>query len=348
MQGHFHFFDLFSGIGGTRIAFERCGGRCIYSCEADPKAREVYFDNFGDMPKEDINNWEMEIPKRKPNVVVAGFPCQTFSMAGKRAGLNDERGQLFFTMANLIEKISPDAFFLENVKGILSHDKGKTFETIMKTLRSMEYYVPDPQIINAKNFGLPQNRERLFFVGFRRDHNINDFIFPTDNGSEKKVLRDIVEKGPVPIKNYLSEGYLKCLKDHKERQKKLGRGYGYCVKDLDEQSSTALVGGMGRERNLIVGAEPEDRTPTTHIRTPVNLENIRRLTPREFSRLQGFPSNFLFENIADTHAYRLFGNSVPIPAVESTAEKIIETLIEKRVIKKYVTRKKYKFYNDER
>ena len=324
----FTFIDLFAGIGGMRIAFQNLGGKCVFSSEIDEQAQKTYAINFGDVPDGDITKInENEIPNH--DILVGGFPCQAFSIAGKRGGFKDTRGTLFFDVARIIKAKQPKAFFLENVKGLTNHRGGKTLATILNVLRNdLGYIVPDPQIMNAKNFGVPQNRERIFIVGFRPDLGIKEEAFsypePTDT---TKTIRDIMEKKPVSAKYYLSTTYLECLEKHKARNEAKGNGFGYEIKDLDGVSNTIVTGGMGRERNLIVDKRLKDFTPVTHIKGEVNRDGIRRMTPREWARLQGFPDNFKIE-VADVSAYKQFGNSVAIPAIQATAKNLIEKIIE--------------------
>lgn len=324
----FTFIDLFAGIGGMRIAFQNLGGKCVFSSEIDEQAQKTYAINFGDVPDGDITKInENDIPDH--DILVGGFPCQAFSIAGKRGGFNDTRGTLFFDVARIIKAKQPKAFFLENVKGLTNHRGGKTLATILNVLRNdLGYIVPEPQIMNAKNFGVPQNRERIFIVGFRPDLGIKEEAFsypePTDT---TKTIRDIMEKKPVSAKYYLSTTYLECLEKHKARNEAKGNGFGYEIKDLDGVSNTIVTGGMGRERNLIVDKRLKDFTPVTHIKGEVNRDGIRRMTPREWARLQGFPDNFKIE-VADVSAYKQFGNSVAIPAIQATAKNLIEKIIE--------------------
>jgi len=168
----FKFIDLFAGIGGFRMAMQNLGGKCIFTSEWDKEAQRTYRANFGEVPFGDITKEQtkMFIPDGF-DVLCAGFPCQAFSIAGKRGGFDDTRGTLFFDVAEIIKKHKPKAIFLENVKGLRSHDKGKTLETILNVLRNdLDYFVPEPQIINAKEYGVPQNRERIYIVGFRKDY----------------------------------------------------------------------------------------------------------------------------------------------------------------------------------
>ena len=324
----FTFIDLFAGIGGMRIAFQNLGGKCVFSSEIDEYAQQTYALNFGEIPDGDITKIdEKEIPNH--DILVGGFPCQAFSIAGKRGGFNDTRGTLFFDVARIIKEKQPKAFFLENVKGLTNHRGGKTLATILNVLRKdLGYIVPEPQIMNAKNFGVPQNRERIFIVGFRADLGITaeDFSYPEATDTTK-CIKDIMEKEPVSAKYYLSTKYLKCLENHKQRNEAKGNGFGYEIKDVNGISNTIVTGGMGRERNLIVDTRLKDFTPVTHIQGEVNRKGIRKMTPREWARLQGFPDNFRIE-VADVRAYKQFGNSVAIPAIQATAKNLIEKIIE--------------------
>jgi len=323
----FTFIDLFAGIGGFRLAMQRLGGHCVFSSEWDKEAQKTYYANFGEIPFGDITKEETKkwVPKTF-DVLCAGFPCQAFSIAGKRGGFNDTRGTLFFDVATIIQRHKPKAIFLENVKGLMNHDKGRTLSTILNTLREdLNYYVPDPQIMNAKYFGVPQNRERIFIVGFRKDLQINDFQYP-EQGNVTKHLKDIVEKKVVNAKYYLSNQYLKTLKEHKARHESKGNGFGYEILDNNGIANAIIVGGMGRERNLVLDFKLKDFTPTTKIKGGINQEGVRRLTPREWARLQGFPDDFRISQVADASAYKQFGNSVAVPAIEATAEKVIEKI----------------------
>lgn len=324
----FTFIDLFAGIGGMRIAFQNLGGKCIFSSEIDEKAQKTYAINFGEVPKGDITKIkEHDIPNH--DILVGGFPCQAFSIAGKRGGFDDTRGTLFFDVARIIKAKQPKAFFLENVKGLTNHRSGKTLATILNVLRNdLGYIVPEPQIINAKNFGVPQNRERIFIIGFRNDLGIKeeDFSYP-DPIDTTKTIRDIMEEKPVSAKYYLSTQYMSGLEKHKKRNEAKGNGFGYEIKNLDGISNTIVTGGMGRERNLIIDKRLKDFTPVTHIKGEVNRKGIRRMTPREWARLQGFPDSFRIE-VADISAYRQFGNSVAIPAIQATAKNLIDKILE--------------------
>ena len=204
----FKFIDLFAGIGGFRLAFQSLGGKCVFTSEWDEQAKKTYRTNFGEIPFGDITKEETKkfIPDDF-DVLCAGFPCQAFSIAGKRGGFEDTRGTLFFDVAEIIRRKRPKAFFLENVKGLVNHDKGRTLSTILNTLREdLGYFVPNPKVMNAKDFGVPQNRERIFIVGFREDLAINDFEYP-EPIKETVAFEDVKEETPVSVKYYLSNQY---------------------------------------------------------------------------------------------------------------------------------------------
>ena len=321
----FTFIDIFAGIGGFRIALQNIGGQCVFSSEIDKYARETYSLNFGEVPHGDITKInEKDVPQH--DILCAGFPCQAFSIAGKRQGFKDKtRGTLFFDLVRIIEEKKPKVFFLENVKGLRSHNKGQTLATILKVLRDdLGYYVPEPQIINAKDFGVPQNRERLFIVGFRQDLNICDFDYPKP--IKKKVsFVDVKEDNEVSVKYYLSTQYQDTLRKHKERHKNKGNGFGYIIIKDDECANAIVVGGMGRERNIVIDKRLTNFTPVTKIKGKVNRNGWRRMTPREWARLQGFPDNFEIQ-VSDMQAYKQFGNSVAIPAIQATAKKLVNII----------------------
>lgn len=331
----FKFIDLFAGIGGFRIAMQNLGGKCVFTSEWDKEAQKTYRANFGEVPFGDITKQRIKnyIPEEF-DLLCAGFPCQAFSIAGKRGGFDDTRGTLFFDVAEIIKKHKPKAIFLENVKGLRSHDKGKTLETILNVLRNdLGYYVPEPQIINAKDFGVPQNRERIYIVGFRQDLNISSFEYPKPLQKNPR-FEDVKERNVPPTKYYLSTQYVQTLVNHKARHENKGNGFGYAIIPDNGIANAIVVGGMGRERNLVLDHRIVDYTPTTHIKGTVNREGIRKMTPREWARLQGFPDNFIIP-VADASAYKQFGNSVAVPAIQATANKILELI----GIKKYAIRK---------
>lgn len=323
----FKFIDLFAGIGGFRIAMQSLGGKCVFTSEWDEQAKKTYQANFGEVPFGDITKEETKrfIPDDF-DVLCAGFPCQAFSIAGKRGGFEDTRGTLFFDVAEIIKRKQPKAIYLENVKGLFNHDKGKTLKTILNVLRNdLGYYVPDPQVLNAKDFGVPQNRERIFIVGFRGDLGINSFEYPKPTKTDA-TFEEVKEESVVSVKYYLSNTYLNTLINHKKRHESKGNGFGYEIIPDTGTANAVVCGGMGRERNLVYDDRLKDFTPVTHIKGEVNREGIRKMTPREWARLQGFPDSFIIP-VADASAYKQFGNSVAVPAIKATAKEIIDKLL---------------------
>ena len=330
----FKFIDLFAGIGGFRLAMQNLGGKCVFTSEWDNEAKKTYKANYGERPFGDITKESTKafIPDGF-DLLCAGFPCQAFSIAGKRGGFEDTRGTLFFDVAEIIKRKEPKAIFLENVKGLRNHNGGKTLATILNVLRNdLGYFVPEPQIINAKDFGVPQNRERIYIVGFRSDLGIDTFEYPKPL-NKKVSFAQVKEKNVPPTKYFLSTQYLQTLINHKERHESKGNGFGYAIIPDDGISNAIVVGGMGRERNLILDHRITDFTPTTHIKGTVNREGIRKMTPREWARLQGFPDKYIIP-VADASAYKQFGNSVAVPAIQATANKILELIGIKNDIRK--------------
>lgn len=328
--------DLFAGIGGIRLGFKRAFGndiKTVYASELDKKAIETYTINFpdddfeisGDITKQD------EVKDVPPfDICLAGFPCQAFSIAGKRRGFDDDykgmsRGTLFFEVARICDYHKPKVIFCENVKGLQNHDKGRTYKIIKGRLEEMGYTVFE-KVLNSKNFGVPQNRERIYIVAFRNDIAPEKFEFP-EKTDDEKMIKDILEEKAVSAKYYLSDTYLETLKRHKARHAAKGNGFGYEIRELDSIAGALVCGGMGRERNLIVDKRQKDLKPVTHIKGKVNTQGIRKMTPREWARLQGFPDEYKLE-VADTHLYKQFGNSVTVPVIEAIAKKIKEHLDE--------------------
>ena len=323
----FSFIDLFAGIGGFRMAMQNLGGECVFSSEWDEQAQRTYYANYGEVPFGDITKESTKnfIPEGF-DVLCAGFPCQAFSLAGKRLGFAETRGTLFFDVAEILRRRQPKAIFLENVKGLAIHDGGKTLKVILNTLDEVGYVVPDPKIVNAMYFGVPQHRERIYIVGFRKDLGISkeDFTYPEQKEVTKRWI-DVREDKPVPTKYYLSTQYMTTLENHKARHAAKGNGFGYEIIPDDGIANAIVVGGMGRERNLVIDKRQKDLTPTTHIKGTVNTDGVRRMTPREWARLQGYPDDFKIV-VADASAYKQFGNSVAVPAIQATAAQILNTL----------------------
>ena len=327
----FTFIDLFAGIGGFRIAMQELGGKCVYSSEFDAQAQRSYFANYGEMPFGDITKevTKSYIPEHF-DILCGGFPCQAFSLAGRRLGFKDEtRGTLFFEIEAILRKHQPRAFFLENVKGLAIHDKGRTLKTILEHLDDAGYDVVPPQILNAMDYGVPQHRERIYIIGFRKDLGIDvkNFNYPEPTTPEGKRVRfrDVMEKTVPSVKYYLSNVYVDTLKRHRARHEAAGHGFGYEIIDVNGVANAIVVGGMGRERNLVIDKRLTDFTPVTNIKGEVNHDGIRRMTPREWARLQGFPEEYKIV-VADASAYKQFGNSVAIPAIKATAENELKLL----------------------
>lgn len=320
--------DLFAGIGGIRLGFDQAFGndiKTVFVSEWDKKAVETYKANFDD--KIDIAGDitevnENDIPEH--DILLAGFPCQAFSLAGHKKGFEDARGTLFFDVARIIKRHNPKVVFCENVKNLVNHDRGRTFKVIKEILEELGYVV-FYKVLNSKNFGVPQNRERIYIVAFRKDIAPKIFEFP-EKTDDTKVIKDIVEEHEVSPKYYLSTAYLESLKKHKERHASKGNGFGYEIRSTDSVAGAIVCGGMGRERNLIIDNRLTNFTPVTHIKGEINREFVRKMTPREWARLQGFPNDFKFV-VADTHLYKQFGNSVTVPVIRAIAEKIKKCLV---------------------
>ncbi|MES9683261.1 DNA (cytosine-5-)-methyltransferase [Gottfriedia acidiceleris] len=307
----YRFIDLFSGIGGIRLAFES-HGECVFSCEWDIKAQETYKANFCHRPFGDIRLVnEKEIPNH--HILLAGFPCQPFSIAGvskkqslgRQHGFMDEtQGTLFFDIARIIKKKKPEAFLLENVKNLRSHDKGNTFKIIMKVLKELGYTVY-ADVLNAKGL-VPQNRERLYIVGFKKRLKFEFPIMPKKGPALRSILEEKVDE-----KYTLSDNLWEYLQAYKEKHNKKGNGFGYGLADLDSYSRT-LSARYYKDGSEILIPQGEGKNP-------------RRLTPRECARLQGFPETFKIVG-SNTASYKQFGNSVAVPVVSLIAEKMIQAI----------------------
>lgn len=324
--------DLFAGIGGIRLGFDNAFGKdikTVFVSEWDEFAQKTYSLNFHDdfeISGDITKIKETEVPPF--DICLAGFPCQAFSLAGKRMGFDDDykgmcRGALFQDVVRICDYHKPKVIFCENVKGLTIHDKGRTFEVITKAFEQIGYTVHSA-ILNSKDFGVPQNRERIYIVCFRSDIDSSTFTFPEPIGTEK-CIADILEEAPISPKYYLSDVYMETLRKHKARHESKGNGFGYEIRPLDGIAGAIVCGGMGRERNLIVDHREHSMTPVTHIQGEINKEDVRKMTPREWARLQGFPDSFKLE-LSDTHLYKQFGNSVTVNVIEAIAAKIKETL----------------------
>jgi DNA (cytosine-5)-methyltransferase 1 len=315
----FTFIDLFAGIGGFRLALQDLGGECVFSSEWDKMAQRTYYANFGEIPFGDITKEETKewIPK-KFDLLCGGFPCQPFSIAGvskknslgRKHGFEDEKqGNLFFHIAEIIETHRPKVFFLENVKNLVSHDKGKTFKVIEKTLRDLGYSFHF-KVLNGKHF-VPQNRQRTFMVGFDINafHNKESFQFPT-MPEQTKTIKDILEKKVDP-KYTLTDHLWKYLQDYSQKHKEKGNGFGFGLVDLNGITRTMSA------RYYKDGSE---------ILIPQNSKNPRRLSIRESARLQGYPDKFIVDAVSMNQAYKQFGNSVVVPLIRSIGKNIASIL----------------------
>ena len=339
MKEKIRFIDLFAGIGGIRMGFDNAFGKSaetVFVSEWDIPAQKTYRANYPDDPFDiagDITEIkEEDIPPF--DICLAGFPCQAFSLAGKRMGFDDDykgrcRGTLFLDVVRICDYHKPKVIFCENVKGLTIHDKGKTFAVICDTFEKLGYKVFH-KILDSKDFGVPQSRSRIYIVCFRNDIAPETFEFP--QGSKKKVcIKDILDDAPIPSKYYLSDTYVNTLKEHRARHEAAGHGFGYVIRPLDGISGAIVCGGMGREGNLIIDHREHSMTPTTHIKGEINKEDIRKMTPREWARLQGFPDDFKLI-LSDTHLYKQFGNSVTVNVIEAIAKEIKKILNNKNLI----------------
>lgn len=322
--------DLFAGIGGIRLGFQQAFEEKIefvYSNDHDPWACQTYRKNFGKIDEDDINQVVERMPEiPQHDIIMGGFPCQPFSIAGAQLGFEDKtRGTLFYAIAKIIDAKKPTAFLLENVKNFRDHNEGKTWATVKEVLeKDLNYKVYDT-VLNAKHFGVPQNRPRFYAVGFR-DKNA---MFEWPKKSEKTAkLKDILQTRVKPS-YFIGQQYFNSLKKHRERHEALGHGFGYRILDPEGIAGTIVVGGMGLERNLIKNNPPKNCwKPGDDPLKKKNCEGIRVLTPRECARLQGFPDFFKIP-VSDTQAYKQFANSVAVPVIKAIATQILITLEDK-------------------
>lgn len=354
--------DLCAGIGGIRKGYELAGCfKNVLSAEIDKNACLTYQHLYGDDPTNDITTCEFKdkVAKTKYDVLLAGFPCQAFSRAGKKKGFLDEtRGTLFFDIADIIKRTEPKAFMLENVDNLITHDKGQTFHTILNVLvNELDYkvigvtkkengeleYTAKDFVRNSRNFGVPQNRPRVYIMGFSRKHfgnKVDDLPHELPTKRDTDIYRDLNEllEMYADDKYFLSSGYVETLERHKARHEGKGNGFGYRIVNLPEiehpvSNAILATGGSGKERNLVI--DPKEGVAGKIVpskQTPLNDRGIRAMTPREWGKLQGF-INYAFidektgedlfsfpEGLADGSRYKQFGNAVTIPAVEVMAK----------------------------
>tara|TARA_X000000950_G_scaffold281930_1_gene379676 strand:- start:293 stop:1525 length:1233 start_codon:yes stop_codon:yes gene_type:complete len=329
--------DLFAGIGGMRLAFQRNGVCNVFSSEWDKFAQKTYAANFGEIPEGDITKIASNsIPDH--DILLAGFPCQAFSQAGLKQGFMDTRGTLFFDIQRILHAKRPKMFLLENVKQLKGHDKGRTLNIILEILKGNEINIPKKvelsketkealgsklnyfvtyKVIKSRDFGVPQNRERIYIVGFNKDYYQkasfeDEFLFPNESGIETRVGQilqshnEIAEK--YTISQRLLDGHIRRKKEHKEK----GNGFGYSVFTKDDVYTNTLSARYYKDGSEILIDQSEfNKRP-------------RKLTPRECARLQGYPENYIVDAVSDVQAYKQFGNSVSVPVIHALASEMIK------------------------
>jgi DNA (cytosine-5)-methyltransferase 1 len=333
----FTFIDLFAGIGGIRYPFQKQGGHCVFTSEWDKFSKKTYIANFGDVPDGDITLIPaQDIPEH--DVLLAGFPCQAFSQAGLRQGFSDTRGTMFFEIQRILAFRRPKAFLLENVKQLKGHDQGRTLKTILAILEGgdcpaipedipMSYearvslattlnYRVGYRVLKASNFGVPQNRERVYIIGFDKDQvpaaaqkNISEEILDRlETARSETCVGSILENNrkvdpKYTISDRLLSGHERRLAQHKEK----GNGFGYSVFTKESKYTNTLSARYYKDGSEILIDQSDIG------------KNPRKLTPRECARLQGFPSEFNIDVVSDVQNYRQFGNSVSVPVIEAIA-----------------------------
>lgn len=337
----FTFIDLFAGIGGIRLPYQQAGGRCMFSSEWDKFAQKTYAANFGELPSGDITKIAANsIPDH--DVLLGGFPCQAFSQAGLKLGFSDTRGTMFFEIQRIIAHKRPKAFMLENVKQLRGHEKGRTLQTILDILEGrnvqeistdipmsedarealsnrLNYHV-FYSVLRAADFGLPQNRERIFIVGFNRDYYGEDidfsqlFTWPMPPCTPTRV-GDILEN-PLCVddKYTISEKLWSGHRRRKEEHLNKGNGFGYSLFTKNSQYTNTISARYYKDGSeILIDQSDIGKLP-------------RKLTPRECAKLQGFPDNYIVNAVSDVQAYKQFGNSVAVPVVRAVATQLLATM----------------------
>lgn len=342
-ESKFHFIDLFAGIGGIRLPFQKLGGKCVFSSEWDKFAQRTYAANYGEVPSGDITQISAtEIPDH--DILMGGFPCQAFSQAGLKKGFEDTRGTMFFEIQRILGEKRPKAFLLENVKQLKGHDKGRTLKTILNILtgdsdqplddvpmsqdarnalgKKLNYWV-DFRVLRAADFGIPQNRERIFIIGFDKDYFGEDFDFgkifkwpmpickPTRVGNilEPQEILD-AQEDKYTISDKLWAGHQRRKEEHKTK----GNGFGCSVYTADSLYTNTISARYYKDGSEIL-------IDQSHLG-----KNPRKLTPRECARLQGFPDEFIVDAVSQGQIYKQFGNSVCVTVIEAIAKQIVEVL----------------------
>ena len=310
-QAQYRMIDLFAGIGGTRLGFWQTGKvEVVFSSEINKFSVKTYEANYGDVPVGDITKVDAaEIPDH--DILVGGFPCQAFSQAGLKKGFNDTRGTLFFDIARILQAKRPKAFLLENVRNLVGHDHGKTFEVITSTLDELGYELYY-QVLSSKDYGVPQNRQRIYIVGFDREQVplASCFAFPEPTSPADLKLGQILEQDVDPkytISDKLWDGHQRRRRDNSAA----GKGFGYSLFTAESPYANTISARYYKDGSEILIAQ-EGKNP-------------RKLTPREAARLQGFPESFIIP-VSDTQAYRQFGNSVSVPVIHAIALQMLKVL----------------------
>ncbi|AYN30355.1 DNA cytosine methyltransferase [Buttiauxella sp. 3AFRM03] len=344
----FTFIDLFAGIGGIRLPFQKLGGHCVFTSEWDKFAQKTYFANFGEMPHGDITKISAsEIPEH--DILLGGFPCQAFSQAGLKQGFSDTRGTMFFEIQRILAEKRPKAFLLENVKQLQGHDKGNTLKSILDILRGenkqeipseipmslearnalskqLNYWV-DYRVLRAADFGIPQNRERIFIIGFDKDY-FKDVDFSSlfkwpvapksktrlgsilHNQDELQKILHSINKDAYTISDKLWVGHQKRKEEHKNK----GNGFGYSLFNENSEYTNTISARYYKDGSEIL------------IDQSLLGKNPRKLTPRECARLQGFPESYIVDSVSHGQIYKQFGNSVCVKVIDAVAEQLISTL----------------------
>ncbi len=306
MKYDFTFIDLFAGIGGIRIPFEELGGRCVFSSEIDKYCQMMYYANFGEKPAGDIRKIKNDqIPDH--DILLAGFPCQAFSIIGKMQGFADTRGTLFFEIERILQSKRPNAFLLENVRQLKTHDKGRTLKIILDVLQNKLGYKVYYDILNALDFGLPQKRERIIIVGFK-DHNI-EFEMPKKGDGPKITLSDILEKDDEVDKKYWASDDIIARRMQKVKGKDIPKP------SIWHENKSGNIGVHEYSCALRAGASYNY----------LLVNGVRRLTPREMLRLQGFPEDFKIV-VSDQQIRKQTGNSVAIPVIRAVAKEMLRAM----------------------
>lgn len=337
MDGTLTTIDLFAGIGGIRLAFQNLGTSCVFSSEWDKYSRKTYAANFGELPHGDITKISAtDVPDH--DILLAGFPCQAFSQAGLRKGFGDTRGTLFFDIQRILAEKRPRMFLLENVKQLKGHDKGRTLQTILAILRGEHVDIPsevnltvetraalstklnywvDFRVLRSADFGVPQNRERIYLVGFDKDYYGDKdfgtiFSWPTPTGLPTSVRQILQSHNEVDEKYTISQrlldGHIRRKREHRAK----GNGFGFSVFTPDHAYTNTISARYYKDGSEILIDQSDLR------RRP------RKLTPRECARLQGYPDEFIVDAVSDAQAYRQFGNSVSVPVVQAIASRMLE------------------------